>query len=160
MGNRRKARCVANLCHTAALSPGTLHVLASFQYGDTKNMKKKVRSKVGTSAVYSRYAAPSEVRSYFIDDSGKRWRWVVDNRMRDYGAIDYERRVIRINHAMHKGQRGALIDTIFHEELHRLFPSLGERAICDLTRTLLPTLSQQYRSWLYSRIRSRGSRCN
>jgi hypothetical protein len=118
-------------------------------------VKKKTRSKVGGLATYSRTTAPSEVRSYFVDDSGKRWRWVVDNRMRNYGDIDYERRVIRINHAMHKGKRGALIDTIFHEELHRLFPSLGERAICALTRVLLPTLSPRYRAWLYSRIRQR-----
>ena len=118
-------------------------------------VKKKTRSKVGGLATYSRTAAPSEVRSYFVDDSGKRWRWVVDNRMRHYGDIDYERRVIRINHAMHKGKRGSLIDTIFHEELHRLFPSLGERAICALTRVLLPTLSPRYRAWLYSRIRLR-----
>jgi hypothetical protein len=118
-------------------------------------VKKKTRSKVGGLATYSRTTSPSEVRSYFVDDSGKRWRWVVDNRMRNYGDIDYERRVIRINHAMHKGKRGSLIDTIFHEELHRLFPNLGERAICALTRVLLPTLSPRYRAWLYSRIRQR-----
>jgi hypothetical protein len=118
-------------------------------------MKKKVRSKMGASVAFSRAAVASDVRSYFVDNSGKRWRWVVDNRMRDYGDIDYERRVIRINHAMHKRERESLIDTLFHEELHRLFPSLGERAICAMTRILLPTLSQQYRSWLYSRIRQR-----
>lgn len=118
--------------------------------------KKKVRSKVGTSAAFYSAAISSDVRSYFVDDDGKRWRWVVDNRMRDYGEINYERRVIRINHAMHKGKRGALIDTIFHEELHRLFPNLGERAICDMTRVLLPTLSPRYRAWLYSRIRQRA----
>jgi hypothetical protein len=119
-------------------------------------MKKKVRSKVGASGAFVRVSVSSDVRSYVVDDDGKRWRWVVDNRMRDYGDIDYERRVIRINHAMHKGKRGALIDTIFHEELHRLFPNLGERAICELTRVLLPTLSQSYRAWLYSRIRQRS----
>jgi hypothetical protein len=50
--------------------------------------------------------------------------------MRNYGDIDYERRIIRINHAMHKRDRELLIDTLFHEELHRLFPRLGEWAIC------------------------------
>jgi hypothetical protein len=97
----------------------------------------------------------TDIRSTFVDDNGKRWRWVVDNRMRDYGDIDFERRVIRINHAMHKRERELLIDTLFHEELHRLFPNLGERAICAMTQVLLPTLSAQYRSWLYSRIRRR-----
>ena len=37
----------------------------------------------------------------------------------------------------------------------RLFPYLGERAIGCMTGILLPTLSQRYRSWLYSRIRRR-----
>jgi hypothetical protein len=83
------------------------------------------------------------------------WRWLVDDRMRDYGEIDYVRRVIRINRAMHRRDGELLIDTLFHEELHRMFPLLGERAICAMTRLLLPTLSQRYRQWLYSRIRSR-----
>ena len=118
-------------------------------------MKKKVRSKVGASGTFSRAAISSDVRSYVVDDSGKRLRWVVDNRMRDYGDIDFGRRVIRINHAMHKRGRESLLDTLFHEELHRLFPNLGERAICAMTRVLLPTLSPRYRAWLYSRIRQR-----
>ena len=75
--------------------------------------------------------------------------------MRDYGEINYARRVIRINRAMHKREGELLIDTLFHEELHRMFPVLGERAICAMTRLLLPTLSQRYRKWLYSRIRGR-----
>ena len=110
---------------------------------------------MGLQSACIRTAAASDVRSTFVDDNGKRWRWVVDDRMRDYGDIDFERRVIRINHAMHKRERESLIDTLFHEELHRLFPNLGERAICDMTRTLLPTLSPRYRAWLYSRIRRR-----
>jgi len=118
-------------------------------------MKKKVKAKMGMGAVVVRASVSCDVRSSFVDDSGKRWWWVVDNRMRDYGEIDFERRVIRINHALHKRQRELLIDTLFHEELHRLFPNLGERAICAMTRVLLPTLSQSYRAWLYSRIRQR-----
>jgi len=43
--------------------------------------------------------------------------------MRDYGDIDFERRIIRINHAMHRRDGELLIDTLFHEELHRLFPT-------------------------------------
>jgi hypothetical protein len=77
---------------------------------------------------------------------GRRWRWIVDNRMRDYGDIDFERRIIRINHAMHRREGELLIDTLFHEELHRLFPYLGERAISGMTRLLLPTLSKRYQA--------------
>ena len=48
-----------------------------------------------------------------------------------------------------------VIDTLFHEELLRLFPYLGERTICAMTRLLLPTLTKRYRAWLYARIRLR-----
>lgn len=118
-------------------------------------MKKKVKAKMGMRASTESAGTSFEVRSSFVDDNGKRWRWAIDNRMRDYGEIDYERRIIRINYAMHKRERESLIDTLFHEELHRLFPNLSERAICAMTRVLLPTLSPRYRAWLYSRIRSR-----
>ena len=75
--------------------------------------------------------------------------------MRDYGDIDYNRRIIRINRAMHRRDGESLLDTLFHEELHRLFPNLGERAICCMTKLLLPTLSRKYHAWLYARIRRR-----
>ena|SRR5436190_17153003 len=61
----------------------------------------------------------------------------------------YER---RINRDMHARDGEMLLDTLFHEELHRMFPYLGERAITCMTSILLPTPSQRYRSWLYSRI--------
>jgi hypothetical protein len=114
---------------------------------------QKARAKAGNWVTSSPAAASRDVRSILVDQEGKRWRWIVDDNMRDYGDINFERRVIRINHAMHREHRELLIDTLFHEELHRLFPNLSERAICALTTTLLPTLSTRYRSWLYSRIR-------
>lgn len=97
----------------------------------------------------------SDVRSCFTDDMGRRWRWIVDNRMRDFGDIDFERRIIRINHDLHKKQGESLIDTLFHEELHRMFPTLSERAILAMTKSMLPKLSPQYRAWLYARIRGK-----
>jgi hypothetical protein len=148
------ARCVGNYRHTGAQSPGTFKN-ALVKWWGSEAVKKKVRAKMGWQAASARTSAASDIRSTFVDDNGKLWRWIVDDRMRDYGDIDFERRVIRINHAIHKRERESLIDTLFHEELHRLFPNLGERAICAMTQVLLPTLSAQYRSWLYSRIRRR-----
>jgi hypothetical protein len=113
-----------------------------------KTRKKSVRAK-------SRSKASAAVGYPWANGVADGWRWMVDDRMRDYGEIDYRRRVIRINRAMHKREGELLIDTLFHEELHRMFPILGERAICAMTRLLLPTLSQRYRKWLYSRIRCR-----
>ena len=132
-----------------------LSFLRRSSVGKKTTMKKKVKAKMGLGGIAVRGSAPCDVRSEFVDDNGKRWRWVVDNRMRDYGDIDFERRIIRINYDLHKREQESLIDTLFHEELHRLFPNLSERAICGMTRVLLPTLSPRYRGWLYSRIRQR-----
>ena len=115
----------------------------------------KAKSKAGKSAARSYAAASKGVRASAAKAEPESWRWVVDNRMRDYGDIDYGRRIIRINHAMHKRDGELLIDTLFHEELHRLFPRLGEWAICLMTKVLLPTLSEKYKARLYSRIRIR-----
>jgi hypothetical protein len=116
---------------------------------------KKTKAGTTRSAARSKAVASRGGRPSTRGRKHKAWRWVVDNRMRDYGEIDYVRRVIRVNHAMHKRNGEALIDTLFHEELHRLFPRLGEWAICLMTKVLLPTLSKKYKAQLYARIRSR-----
>ena len=85
------------------------------------------------------------------------WRWVVDNRMRNYGETNFERRIVRINKDLHRKDGELLIDTLFHEELHRMFPYLSERAVCGMTKLLLPTLSPRYRARLYARLRSPSS---
>jgi hypothetical protein len=118
-------------------------------------LARRAKSKAGRAKACAPAGVSSEVRSSFVDHKGRRWRWMVDNRMRDYGDIDFERRVIRINRERHARDRESLLDTLFHEDLHRLFPYLGERAICGMTKALLPTLSLRYRSWLYARIRRR-----
>jgi hypothetical protein len=130
--------------------------LGAIVHWERRCVTKRTKSKPGrTSKAWSPATGSIDIRSIVVDRRGKRWRWVVDDRMRDYGDIDYDRRTIRINRAMHTRNRESLIDTLFHEELHRLLPYLGERAVCGLTRLLLPTLSTRYRRWLYSRIRRR-----
>jgi len=103
-------------------NPGMLS--ASGEVREEKNQIQGGRS----SKAWCRQRSSVDIRSIFVDSRGKRWRWVVDDRMRDYGDIDYERRVIRINRVLHARNRESLIDTLFHEELHRLLPYLGERA--------------------------------
>lgn len=53
----------------------------------------------------------------------------VDRSMHDYGEIDYENHVIRVN-----PRKGDLINTIVHEELHRTYPGWGERKIKKETK--------------------------
>jgi hypothetical protein len=145
------ARCSTYYRHMSAQSLANLVVLTSTT--EMRALPKKGKAKAGRSMGWSPATTSSDIRSSLVDCTGRRWHWIVDNRMRDYGDIDFERRIIRINHAIHRREGELLIDTLFHEELHRLFPYLGERAISGMTRLLLPTLSKRYRNWLYSRIR-------
>jgi hypothetical protein len=117
-------------------------------------MKKRQRkSTAGTASRVRTKAMLTPAQPFDSRRAG--WQWIVDDRMRNYGDIDFNRRVIRINRAMHKREGELLIDTLFHEELHRMFPQLSERAVCLMTKVLLPTLSTRYRNYLYSRIRAR-----
>ena len=63
-------------------------------------MKKKSRAKAPSAT--SRNKASAAVGQPWANGMSNGWRWIVDDRMRDYGEINYSRRVIRINRAMHK----------------------------------------------------------
>lgn len=52
------------------------------------------------------------------------WKRKIDRRMKSYGDTDEDEKVIRIN-----PQRGELLNTIIHEELHRRFPKMTEKEI-------------------------------
>ena len=86
-------------------------------------MAKKVKSKSGRSMERMPSIPSSDIRSSFIDCRGRRWRWVVDNRMRDYGDIDYERRVIRINRNIHRRDGELLIGS--RSPIERIVHALG-----------------------------------
>ena len=56
--------------------------------------------------------------------SNKKWTRKVDKKMKSYGDIDYDNRIIRINPS-----KGDAIDTALHEELHRKYPNKSEKWI-------------------------------
>ncbi len=72
---------------------------------------KKAKRKTGGAA--SRSKASAAAGYPWANGVANGWRWLVDDRMRDYGEINYVRRVIRINRAMHKRDGELLIDTLF-----------------------------------------------
>jgi len=80
------------------------------------------------------------------------WIWVIDNKMRDYGEVHYDTRIVRINKQLHKRTKELLIDTLLHEELHIRYPLLSERGICALTERTLPHLTKSRRSTMYKRL--------
>ena len=53
-----------------------------------------------------------------------KWKKSVDNRMRTFGNIDYEKKKIRIN-----PKKGDVIDSIIHENLHKTYPNMTEKQI-------------------------------
>ena len=113
----------------------------------------KLRSKAGSSAVDLLSAILRTARCSQAEL--RKWHWVVDNKMRLYGEVDPNTFVVRINVAKHKRERGSLIDTLVHEELHIVFPRFGETMICAMTEQRLRSLSTQQKAKLYARIRRR-----
>jgi hypothetical protein len=89
----------------------------------------------------------------FVLRDTKGWKWVVDDRMRDYGETDYERRIVRINCELHRKHRVSLLDTLLHEELHVQYPFLSERMVCELTSANLSSLTARDKARLYARLR-------
>lgn len=83
------------------------------------------------------------------------WIWVIDNKMRAYGEVDFGQRIVRINKALHKRNKEQLIDTLLHEELHIRYPLLSERGICALTERTLAYVSKSRRSTMYRRLGSK-----
>ena len=61
------------------------------------------------------------------------WRWIVDNRMRDYGETNFELRVVRINRDLHRKDGELLIDTLFHEEQTFLVIERPHRLVTEST---------------------------
>jgi len=112
---------------------------------------KRRKSKSGDWAVVLPSMSSATVRLALRDVEG--WKWIVDDRMRDYGETDYERRVVRINCELHRKHRVSLLDTLLHEELHVQYPFLSERMVCELTSAKLPYLTPRDKARLYARLR-------
>jgi hypothetical protein len=112
---------------------------------------KRRKSKSGDLAAALPSTSSAAVRFVLRDTQG--WKWVVDDRMRDYGETDYERRVVRINCELHRKHRVSLLDTLLHEELHVQYPFLSERMVCELTSASLPCLTVRDKARLYARLR-------
>jgi hypothetical protein len=62
----------------------------------------------------------------------KKFVYKVDRKLRAYGETDYDKKVIRINpgykgkYAKTKSAQGDLMNTVVHEEMHRIHPDWGE----------------------------------
>ena len=79
---------------------------------------------------------------------------IVDNRMRNHGDFDPERKVIRVNKSrkMNK-RRGEVIDTIVHEEMHRAHPKMRERTVRKKTKKKVRKLSVGQKQRFYNKFK-------
>lgn len=84
----------------------------------------------------------------------KKWKRIVDNKMRGHGDIDDEKRIIRINKSKEKNKkRGEILDSIVHEELHRTNPKMTEKQVEKKTKELVKKMSLAEKKRLYAKYR-------
>ena len=80
----------------------------------------------------------------------KKYKRIIDNKMKWQGDTDTEKKVIRINRKKSK-KKSSVIDTITHEELHAKHPNMHEKTVYKKTKKLLKTMSAEKKHKLYSR---------
>ena len=83
----------------------------------------------------------------------KKWKRVATDKMRAMGDIDYEKKLIRINKAKARAteKQGEILNTIVHEEMHRLHPKMWEKTIKKETKTKIRSMSQKEKNKQYNR---------
>ncbi len=85
-----------------------------------------------------------------------KYKRVTSNKMRYFGDIDDEKRVIRVNKRRSKSKdgkkKGGLIDTIVHEETHRLHPKMHEKTVIKATKRSVKRMSARQKKKNYSKF--------
>ena len=70
-----------------------------------------------------------------MEKKSKKWKRVVDNKMRWYGETDETKKLIKINKSKKKNTKpGDIIDTIVHEEMHAVHPQMHEKTVRKQTK--------------------------
>lgn len=88
------------------------------------------------------------------------WKRVVDNRLKDaYGETDFSKKLIKLNVMRHskrvkrynKAPNGneSVIDTIIHEELHRMKPTWKEGKIVENAKKIVELMSPKVKKRYY-----------
>lgn len=60
--------------------------------------------------------------------SGKKWKRVVDNKMKSQGDIDFDEKLIRVNPKKAK-KKSTVSGTMYHEEYHKTHPQAHEKTV-------------------------------
>ena len=73
--------------------------------------------------------------------------------MRSDGEIDFEKKVIRVNKPGSKKHKGGIIDTVVHEDMHRLHPRMSEKVVRKKTATKIERMSSKSKTKQYSKLK-------
>ena len=84
---------------------------------------------------------------------GGKWKFEVDNKMRDFGDTDYDRKVIRVNKSKKRNKKpGEVINTIVHELKHKNHPKMHEKTVRKETKKALAHMGQSQKQRLYNKF--------
>lgn len=80
------------------------------------------------------------------------WKYKVDNKLRAFGEIDYDRKTIRVNKKKNRkhGGAGELLDTIVHELAHRDHPKMKEKNVKKLAARVINRSSTKKKKKYYN----------
>lgn len=88
----------------------------------------------------------------------KKWKRIVDNKMKCYGDIDDKKKVIRIRKKPFKTgkwKKDEVINTVVHEEMHKNHPKMHEKTVHKNTNKILKKLSADYKRKILSRYKKK-----
>lgn len=82
----------------------------------------------------------------------KKYKRVVDNKMRWQGDIDDENGIIRINKNKSK-EKSTILDTIVHEEMHREHPQMHEKTVDSKTKEKIKNMLYKSKQNFYNKYK-------
>lgn len=82
----------------------------------------------------------------------KKYKRVVDNKMRWQGDTDVKKKIIRVNKKKSK-KKSTVIGTIYHEEYHAKHPKAHEKTVVKKEKQWLKRVAPAKRKKLYSLYR-------
>ena len=83
----------------------------------------------------------------------RKWKRIVDNKMHGYADIDYDKKIIRLNKSVSKNKEtGDILNSIVHEEQHRVHPKMHEKNVRKRTERLINKMSQKQKQKYFNKF--------
>lgn len=112
---------------------------------------KKGNKIVGTSTTKKNALASIAHREGAESKDIKKYKRTTDNKMRDYGETDLEKKTVRINKSKKKNKKpGDILDTIVHEKMHIRHPKKLERTVRKETKKVIKKMGKKLKAKHYS----------